>query len=148
MGQTTIADEEVRSPESGEVLIRTEVTLISPGTERAFLLGLPNTPRHFPRKYGYCNVGEIIELGSGVSGAAVGDRVLSGGNHAQFVVVSAGNVFRIPEEVPSREAVFANLTSISIQAVRKASIELGEPVLIIGQGLIGNLALQLSRLSG
>jgi threonine dehydrogenase-like Zn-dependent dehydrogenase len=38
--------------------------------------------------------------------------------------------------------------AISLQGVRKADVELGEPVLVIGQGIIGNLALQLARLSG
>ena len=46
------------------------------------------------------------------------------------------------------EAAYFNMACISLQAVRKARIELGETVVVLGQGLVGNLALQLSRLSG
>ena len=50
--------------------------------------------------------------------------------------------------MPSEEAVFFNLGAIALQGIRKARIELGEATLILGQGLIGLLALQLSKLSG
>ncbi|RJS84276.1 hypothetical protein CW702_02715, partial [Candidatus Bathyarchaeota archaeon] len=53
----------VRRPETNEVLIRTLKTLISPGTERAFLKALPNTPRVFPQYPGYSNIGVILEVG-------------------------------------------------------------------------------------
>ena len=49
---------------------------------------------------------------------------------------------------PSEEAVFFNLGAIALQGVRKARIELGEATLVLGQGLIGLLAVQLSKLSG
>ena len=46
-----------------EVLVATECTLISPGTERAFLLGLPNAQGRYPTRPGYSNIGRIIEVG-------------------------------------------------------------------------------------
>src|SRR5439155_3661772 len=55
---------------------------------------------------------------------------------------------KVPEALPSHEAVYANLISIALQGVRKARLELGEAVLVVGLGLIGNLALQLARLQG
>ncbi len=51
-------------------------------------------------------------------------------------------------DLPSEEAVFFNLCIISLQGVRKARIELGEPVLVLGGGLIGLFAMQLAKLSG
>src|SRR3712207_5790835 len=41
-GQASVEAFSVPQPSAGEVLIQTEVSLISPGTERAFFLGLPN----------------------------------------------------------------------------------------------------------
>jgi L-iditol 2-dehydrogenase len=141
------------SPRPGEVLIRTEVTLISPGTERAFFLGLPNAQGNFPSYPGYSNVGRVIALGEPAPGAsgfqvAVGDRVVSSGGHASHVVARAGRCWRVPDALPDTEAAYFNLGAIALQGVRKARIELGEPVLVVGLGLIGNLALQLARLQG
>ena len=51
-------------------------------------------------------------------------------------------------DIPAEEAVFFNLGAIALQGVRKARIELGEATLILGQGLIGLSAMQLSKLSG
>ena len=60
-----------------EVLVATECTLISPGTERAFLLGLPNAQGKYPSRPGYSNIGTAIEVGKAVRGCEVGDRVAS-----------------------------------------------------------------------
>jgi 2-desacetyl-2-hydroxyethyl bacteriochlorophyllide A dehydrogenase len=135
-------------PRPGEVLIETEVTLISPGTERAFFLGLPNAQGRYPSNPGYSNVGRIAALGEGVTGLQIGDRVASGGNHASHVVVRTSRCWPVPPELPATEAVFFNLAAIALQGVRKARVELGEAVLGLGLGLIGNLALQLARLQG
>src|SRR3954462_5170192 len=42
-----------------------------------------------PIAMGYCNVGEVVEVGSGVAAFAVGDVVVSNGKHAEFVAVPA-----------------------------------------------------------
>jgi L-iditol 2-dehydrogenase len=138
------------SPKPGEVLIRTEVTLISPGTERAFFLGLPNAQARFPYYPGYSNVGRVVALGEPSDGIdlAVGDRVASGGSHASHVVMRAARCWKVPEGLPPTEAIFFSLGAIALQGVRKARVELGEPVLVLGLGLIGNLALQIARLQG
>ena len=47
-----------------------------------------------------------------------------------------------------KKPFFFNLGAIALQGVRKARIELGEATLILGQGLIGLSAMQLSKLSG
>ena len=60
-----------------EVLVATECTLISPGTERAFLLGLPNAQGRYPSRPGYSNIGTVIEVGKAVTNLQVGERVAS-----------------------------------------------------------------------
>jgi L-iditol 2-dehydrogenase len=131
-----------------EVLIETEYTLISPGTELAWLNALPNTPGEYPQYPGYNNVGRVAELGSRVTELSIGDRVASPAKHASLVAVPASQVTKVPDGVGPRDAAYFNMACISLQAVRKGRIELGETVVVLGQGLIGNLALQLARLSG
>lgn len=132
-----------------EVLVATECTLISPGTERAFLLGLPNAKGGYPSRPGYSNIGKVVEIGKNVSGYVVGDRVASTQGHTSHFVTSPSRLLKVEaSDAPAEEMVFFNLGAIALQGVRKAQIELGEPTLVLGQGLIGLLALQLSRLSG
>jgi L-iditol 2-dehydrogenase len=132
----------------GEVIVETEYTLISPGTELAFLNALPNTTGVFPQYPGYNNVGRVAKVGRGVTGLSEGDRVATPTGHASLVRVEASKAARVPDGLGPEEAVYFNMASISLQAVRKAQVELGETVVVLGQGIIGNLALQLARLSG
>jgi L-iditol 2-dehydrogenase len=147
-GRVALEPFDLPEPKDEEVLIETEYTLISPGTELAFLNALPNTPGLYPQYPGYNNVGSIVGLGSKVKGLEVGDKVASAAKHASRAVVPASQVTRVPAGLDLREAVYHNMVAISLQAVRKAQIELGEAVVVMGQGIIGNLALQLARLSG
>ena len=132
-----------------EVLVATQCTLISPGTERAFLLGLPNAQGRYPARPGYSNIGRIIEVGKGITDYEIGDRVASTQGHTSHFVISPSRLLKIAsDDVPAEEAVFFNLGAIALQGVRKARIELGEATLVLGQGLIGLSAMQLSKLSG
>ena len=132
-----------------EVLVATDCTLISPGTERAFLLGLPNAQGRYPSRPGYSNIGTVIETGKAVMDWAVGDRVASTQGHTSHFVTTPNRLLKVPStDVPPEEAVFFNLGAIALQGVRKARIELGEATLVLGQGLIGLLAMQLAKLSG
>lgn len=143
-----IEDFEPRQPEPNQLLIRTVSTLISSGTETAFLLALPNTPGVFPQYPGYSNAGVVISVGSELSRFAIGERVVSRKNHASHVAALEDEALKIPDRLSFEEASFFALGSIALQGIRKAGIELGESVLILGQGLVGLLALQIAKLSG
>jgi 2-desacetyl-2-hydroxyethyl bacteriochlorophyllide A dehydrogenase len=147
-GRAILESFTVREPGPGEVLIQSEVSLISPGTERAFFLSLPNAQGRFPGYPGYSLVGRVIACGDGVSTVRAGDRVVCGGPHASHAVLRSERVWPSAEGLEPAEAVFFNLGAIAMQGVRKARIELGEATLVLGLGLIGNLALQLARLQG
>jgi 2-desacetyl-2-hydroxyethyl bacteriochlorophyllide A dehydrogenase len=136
------------APSEGQLLLRTRVSLVSPGTERAFFLGLPNTSDRYPQYPGYSNVGEVVEVGAKVASFNVGDVVACGSRHASHVVVNAVDCLPVPDGAPDEEAVFFNLAAIAMQGVRKARVELGESVAVIGAGLIGLLAMQLAKLNG
>lgn len=132
----------------GQLLIRARVSLLSPGTERAWLLGLANTAPQYPMGSGYSHIGEVVAVGQGVEGWKEGDRVASRSRHAMYAAAQASTCTRIPERLTDERAAFFRLSSIAMQAVRKARIELGEPVAVIGCGLVGLLAIQLARLNG
>ena len=101
-----------------------------------------------PLPLGYCNVGVVVEVGSGVEGFRVGDRVVSNGPHADVVKVPKNLCARIPDAVDDETAAFVVVASIGLQGIRLAQPTLGEAFVITGVGLIGLLTLQLLRAHG
>src|SRR5439155_13739569 len=101
-----------------------------------------------PLAPGYCNVGRVVELGLGVEGFAVGNRVVSNGRHAEMVCVPKNLCARIPDSVSDESAAFAVLAAIGLQGIRLANPTLGECVVVTGLGLIGLLTLQMLRAQG
>jgi predicted dehydrogenase len=101
-----------------------------------------------PLPLGYCNVGRVLEVGSGVTGFAIGDRVISNGPHAEFVCVPKNLCAKIPENVDDDSAAFTVLSAIGLQGIRLMQPTLGERVVVFGAGLIGLLTIQLLRANG
>jgi predicted dehydrogenase len=101
-----------------------------------------------PLPLGYCNVGVVEQVGAGVTGFAVGDRVASNGKHAEVVCVPAILCAKVPDGVGDDEAAFTVLSSIALQGIRLAQPTLGETVAVIGLGLIGLITVQLLRANG
>lgn len=101
-----------------------------------------------PLPLGYCNVGVVAEVGPGVVGLRVGQRVVSNGPHAEMVAVPRQLCAAIPEGVTDDEAAFTVLGAIALQGLRLASPELGERFVVMGLGLIGLVAVQLLRANG
>lgn len=101
-----------------------------------------------PLPLGYCNVGEVIEVGPGVSGFKLGDMVASNGPHAEVVCVPENLCARVPENVTAEQATFTVLGAIGLQGVRLAQPTLGEKFVVYGAGLIGLVTAQLLQASG
>ncbi len=97
---------------------------------------------------GYCNVGVVAEVGRGVEGFMVGDRVVSNGKHAEVVCVPKNLCARIPENVSDEQAAFTVLAAIGLQGIRLVNPTLGECVVVTGLGLIGLLTVQMLRAQG
>lgn len=121
-------------------------------------LGLANTIRKVRSKLegaqplGYSLSGRVTETCGDCGGLAPGDRVACAGggyaNHADNVVVPVNLTARIPGPVSSEDAAFTTLGSIALQGVRLASPTQGECALVIGLGIIGQLACQLLKAAG
>ncbi|MDE2635525.1 MAG: zinc-binding alcohol dehydrogenase [Chloroflexota bacterium] len=135
-------------PQRGQVLLRALSTLISPGTERAFFLNLENTNPAYPLYPGYSFVGEVIAAAEDVVALKIGDRVVCRAAHQSHALVEADSCLRAPSEVADEAAAFFALLAIAMQGLRKARIELGESVVVLGAGIVGVLAMRMAQLSG
>jgi predicted dehydrogenase/threonine dehydrogenase-like Zn-dependent dehydrogenase len=105
-----------------------------------------------PQPLGYSCAGVVEAVGAGVVGFAPGDRVACAGagyaNHAEWVSVPENLVARVPDSVPLEKAAFATLGSISLQGLRVAEPTLGEIAVVVGLGMVGQLAVQLLIANG
>ncbi len=101
-----------------------------------------------PLPLGYCNIGTVIEVGAGVVGFEVGDRVASNGKHAEVVSVPVNLCAKVPAGVSDEAAAFTVLGAIALQGIRLVQPTLGEAVVVTGMGLIGIVTTQLLRAHG
>jgi threonine dehydrogenase-like Zn-dependent dehydrogenase len=143
-----LEDYEFLGPGKAEVTVRAEHTTVSPGTETAVLCGLPGARRAFPYYPGYSCAGVVIDAGLETDGFPVGQRVVGRIGHASIATVSSNQLFRVPDNVDSVSASFIELGIIVLQGVRKARISPGDRVVVLGQGLIGQMCNRMAKLSG
>lgn len=139
---------EFLSPGPREVLVEATASCVSPGTERAVLMGLPGARRQFPYIPGYSVVGTARAVGKGLQGFAVGDTVAGRMPHASHGIMSANSLFKVPNGVSAEQASFMELGIICLQGIRKAGIRPGDRVAVVGQGIIGAMAVRLARVVG
>lgn len=139
---------EMLSAGPGEAVIRPEFTIVSTGTERAYLLSLPGAARPFPVNPGYSGAGVVMSVGRGVTSVSVGERVAGRIGHASVATVQCDRLFRIPSDVPSDSAALIELGIIVLQGIRKAKILPGESVLVVGLGIIGQLVCRIAKCFG
>jgi predicted dehydrogenase/threonine dehydrogenase-like Zn-dependent dehydrogenase len=184
-GEGFVADVPAPIAQHGRVLVRTVASLVSAGTERAFVeLGRksvvgkaterPDLIRKVVQKVqtegllstlavvrdkldeshalGYSASGVVVEVGEGVNEFVVGQRVACAGTgyatHAELLSVPKNLCARLPESVDFESGAFATVGAIALQGVRLAEPTLGESIVVIGLGLIGQLTVQLLKANG
>ncbi len=145
-------------PEFGpsSVMVKTAVSTISNGTEKANITGDPNisvakAPSvKFPRSAGYSSAGTVIAVGDEVTSVQVGDRVVVyWGKHREINVVPEANVVKIEDDAVSMEAAATSfIATFPMAAVRKTRVELGESAMVMGLGILGMLAVGLLHAAG
>ncbi|MEG1925900.1 MAG: zinc-binding alcohol dehydrogenase [Ruthenibacterium sp.] len=150
---------EVEKPKAGEnqILVKAELSGISAGTEMMLYRGsYPNlTAKRWPdwSEYpvypGYEMVGIVEEVGSGAKGEfKKGDRVICLGEHAQYVAIPIALAAKIPDNMTSEEATLAVLATTAMHAIRRADIQYGDTVAVVGCGVLGYLVMQHAKISG
>ncbi|MGH9632460.1 MAG: bi-domain-containing oxidoreductase [Bryobacteraceae bacterium] len=100
---------------------------------------------------GYSGAGIVIDRHATVTDVEIGERVAYGGEgtgHAETIITGRNLIARLPDEVPFEHACFTTLGSIALNSVRIANIHLGDQVVVLGLGLVGQLVSQLVRLQG
>ena len=104
-----------------------------------------------PGPLGYSCAGEVIAVSEDVEDLKPGDRVACGGqgaSHAEIVSVLRNLCVKIPDTVPFEEACFTTLGAIAMQGLRQANVTFGESVVVIGLGLVGQLACAIAKAAG
>jgi 2-desacetyl-2-hydroxyethyl bacteriochlorophyllide A dehydrogenase len=139
---------EFLGPGDREVLVDAKASCVSPGTERAVLMGLPGARRRFPYVPGYSVVGCVREAGTNVGDIKVGDLVAGRMPHSSAGIMKTTSLFKVPAGIPYDQASFLELGIITLQGIRKAGIRPADRVAVVGQGLIGQLAVRLARAAG
>jgi 2-desacetyl-2-hydroxyethyl bacteriochlorophyllide A dehydrogenase len=164
--------EVVRSPRAPvpprHVRLRTLYSGISAGTELTLYRGTnPHLDRRWDAErrlfseeaavsaypnavWGYSEVGEVVELGTGVDPALLGAAVWGLWSHRSEVVLPAGSVAGrlLPAGLDPLAGTFARVGAVALNAVLAADVHIGETVAIFGQGVLGLIATQLTINSG
>ncbi len=146
--------EEVPELKEGQVLVRSRKTLISTGTECICLSRNFEPGTHwdnwvkYPFYPGYSNAGEVVAVASDVTTLRPGDRVATSASHRQFFAIEADYALKIPDAVSDESATWFPLAVTVQNGVRRAEHKMGDDVVIVGAGLLGQLAVQYASLSG
>ena len=142
--------EDIPIPEinSRQVLVRTHTTLISRGSElfRRYIMeeAIP------PSMMGYSLTGVVEQIGSAVTEYQIGQKVMVVAPHAEYAVGDAdasidGRVVPLPDDISFEEGTFLPLSISSIAWADSSGIQEGDTVVILGQGIVGSLMMQVLR---
>ncbi len=155
-GKFNIVIEEAAMPEPspGEVRIKAVRSLISRGSE----MGGRYTREHAvnPESMGYSLAGIVDAIGEGVDHYTVGDKVVASAPHAQYAVRPArvsslqeqAQVVPMLPSVTFDQAPYYPLTSGAVSWVDIENIQPYDTVVILGQGLVGSLLMQVAKANG
>jgi len=128
-----------------DVLVQTHCSLISTGTEGICLERKFAPDTHwdnwvkYPFYPGYSSVGTIVQVGSEVHHLQAGQRVATRAGHRQFAAVPATSVYPVPEALSDEWACWVAFGTIVQHGVRRPKIELGETVVAVGLGMLGQI---------
>lgn len=151
-GRIVLRDVDDPEVAPGRVVVRTHYSAISTGTEVSGVTMFRDSPGTSDMPSGYSLAGQAVAVGEGVQGVSVGDYLSCGGYnisvHAEYVSVPVNFTALLEPGAALREAAFSTIAAISLQAVRLAQPSLGETIVVLGTGIIGQFAAALARLSG
>ncbi len=146
--QVDVESFELPSLSPADVRVASVCSLMSTGTENIVFNRLFEPGSHWDRwvKYpfhpGYATIGRVEDVGSQVATVKPGDLVAARQPHASAFVTDADRVFPVPAALDPTHAAWFALAKISGTGVMRAAFEIGERVLIIGAGPIGQMAIR------
>jgi len=145
-------------PRSGQVIVRTHYTAVSPGTELRCQAGRQQGGQ-FPFVGGYACSGEVVAAGDGAA-ELIGQRVFCAGSsstapfhrlwggHVSHALVEMDRLVVVPKAVDMTEVALAKMAAIALRGVRLTHSRVGERVTVVGLGLIGQLSARLFKAAG
>jgi 2-desacetyl-2-hydroxyethyl bacteriochlorophyllide A dehydrogenase len=151
--QVEVREVELPAPTANQILVQTEVSAVSPGTELAVYTGThqwlkdPTLPDwKFPFRSGYSAAGTVLAVGSQVTGLKTGDRVSYPGNHASAELLTLGHergrLWKLPAGLDADKAALACIARYGLGASIRAGITLGRSAAVLGLGIIGQFSLR------
>lgn len=151
-----VGELDLNNIDENAVVVKTQVSTISAGTEKSNFMGdevvsiAKDSKTPFPRTVGYSSAGEVVGVGAAVTKVKVGDRVvLYWGKHKNYNIVPETNVVKIENKnVSYEEAAISFISTFSLAAIRKVKVELGESLMVMGLGILGQLAVAYARAAG
>ena len=160
--EVCLADVRLPPLQPDDVLLRTECSCVSTGTERWTLEGKMGWRRggyEFPIVPGYQKVGRVLEMGAAVTRFRVGQRVFmtSGrvedatacwGGHLQYAVQNEGEVYELPEQLSSEEAAALVIAQVGWNTGNRPHVGSESLAVVIGDGVIGQFTAQALRARG
>ena len=139
-------------PTGNEVKTETIYSGITNGTERNQLIGGNYAPKDEQLPTGgdgYQNVGRVIEVGPDVNELQIGDVLYMSAIHAEYIVIAEDDLLiKLPDSVDRTEAALFGMTSVAMRTCRNTELKMGERVLIVGAGIIGQVAAQIAAVMG
>lgn len=134
-----------------QIAARTIVSAISPGTEVAAYSGAPplRPSKVYPRLIGYCNIAEVIAVGSAVKSIAVGDRIATSQSHRSAFICKVSDVMAtIPADMDIGEAATTYLFHLGYNAILRCNVQSGHNVAVVGLGTLGLATAAVAYLGG
>jgi NADPH2:quinone reductase len=151
-GPEVFSYEEVNDPrpQANEVLIKVEAISIEGGDLSNRQFTPPKTPKHI---VGYAAAGEILEMGTEVTGFEIGQKVITftwAGSHAELRVVAASTTFAVPDGMDLQLAIASFIgVGTAALAIQLSGVQQGDTVLVTGAtGGVGNAVVQLLANNG
>jgi len=155
-GQVEVAQEPLPTPAPGELLIQTDLSAISAGTELLFLHGQVPTAMsvdstlaaldgevRYPLRYGYACTGRVIAAGAESDAAWVGRRVFAFQPHTSHFTAPVTQLIPVPDGLtPAQAALLPNMET-AVNLVMDGQPVLGERVAVVGLGVVGLLTVAL-----
>lgn len=154
--QVDIRFEEIPPLGSGDLLVKTAVSAISPGTEMLVYRGqLPADisldatidvlagAARYPLRYGYAAVGRVVETGAAVADDWLGRLVFAFQPHGTHFVTTPNQVVAVPAGLSVEAAAFLPTMETAVSFVMDGRPVIGEQVMVWGQGIVGLLTTRL-----
>ena len=141
--------EDVPMPEvnADQIRVETDTTLISRGSElfRRYIMEAAVPPSIM----GYSLTGVVEAVGAEVTGYQAGQRVMVVAPHAQYVVAAPnptdGRIVPLFNDVSFEAGTFLPLATSAVAWSDSSGVKAGDTVVVLGQGLVGSLMMQVLR---